>query len=344
MKKTQVALAALALVASTAVLADGVTVYGALDAGMVSGGGDADAKTHFAQGEWSGNLWGVRGSSDLGNGMKAGFNLEQGFSTGNGNVTNGGGNGGFNRLSNITLSGNFGTLTAGRQFSPQVGQILSNLPQTMAGFHVPFLALAGALDNQNGTAASTFDSSVSGGFFTANAVSYTGGGNGVTVTALSAMKDALGLGGVNTFSASTSFGGANVSASYSEHNAAQKVTSIGGNTTIGDLKIGANYINAKATTTSTAIVTTSIGASYPIAAATSLGVNYAVNDATTKASVLNFNLAYSLAPTTTLWVFYNDAQGAAYSSYSGLQDGTTNTGRYGGTGGSSFGAGVAHNF
>ena len=34
MKKTQVALAALALVASTAALADGVTVYGAVDAAV----------------------------------------------------------------------------------------------------------------------------------------------------------------------------------------------------------------------------------------------------------------------------------------------------------------------
>jgi len=347
MRKTQVALAALALVASTAVLADGVTIYGALDAGVVAGGGDADAKTHFTQGEWSGNLFGLRGSADLDNGLKASFNLEQGFSTGNGNVTNGGGNTGFNRLANIVLSGDFGSVTAGRQFSPQVGQILSNLPQTHAGFHVPYLLLAGALDNQNGTTGgSDFQTSASGGFFTANAVSYSGGTDTWKVTALSAMKDAEGLGGVNTFSTSVALGGANINASYSEHNAAQKVTSVGGNTALGELKLGVNYISAKATPTSTAIVTTVVGASYPIAPMTSLGVNYAVNDETTKKSVLNINIGYSLVASglTKLYAFYNDAQGGAYSSYSGLQDGATYTGRYGGTGGSSFGFGVAHNF
>ena len=40
MKKTQVALAALALVASTAALADGVTIYGALDGAVAHSTGE----------------------------------------------------------------------------------------------------------------------------------------------------------------------------------------------------------------------------------------------------------------------------------------------------------------
>jgi hypothetical protein len=66
MKKTQMALAAVALVASTAAMANGVKVYGNLDAGLVSGkSATADGGTHFTQGEWSGNQWGLTGSEDL---------------------------------------------------------------------------------------------------------------------------------------------------------------------------------------------------------------------------------------------------------------------------------------
>jgi len=52
MKKTQVALAALALVASTAALADGVTVSGSLDAGVAHTNSAAGANrgTAFADG------------------------------------------------------------------------------------------------------------------------------------------------------------------------------------------------------------------------------------------------------------------------------------------------------
>ncbi len=48
MKKTQVALAALALVASTAALADGVTLSGSLDAGIAATNAAATANRGMA--------------------------------------------------------------------------------------------------------------------------------------------------------------------------------------------------------------------------------------------------------------------------------------------------------
>ena len=89
MRKTQVALAALALVASTAALADGVTVYGTLDASMVSSNNNGG--TNFSgPGQWGANVIGFRGTTDLDNGIKATFNLEGGFSSANGGNNNGG--------------------------------------------------------------------------------------------------------------------------------------------------------------------------------------------------------------------------------------------------------------
>ena len=91
MRKTQVALAALALVASSAALANGVSIYGNVDAGILSTGG----KTAFyGGGNNATTLMGFRGSEDLGGGLKAGFNLEAGLDLSKGQSgANGGGNG-----------------------------------------------------------------------------------------------------------------------------------------------------------------------------------------------------------------------------------------------------------
>jgi predicted porin len=125
MKKTQVALAALALVASTAALADGVTVYGRVDASVAKQTG---SNTSFdGSGNWDTSVFGIRGSEDLGNGLKASFNLETGVNIGNGASANNGTttevgagtvNNLFARLANINLSGDFGTVSAGTQLSP----------------------------------------------------------------------------------------------------------------------------------------------------------------------------------------------------------------------------------
>ncbi len=73
MRKTQVALAALALVASTAAMADGVKVSGILDAGVQNSTGNG---TYIASGLLAPNFINFAGSEDLGNGMKAEFFLQ----------------------------------------------------------------------------------------------------------------------------------------------------------------------------------------------------------------------------------------------------------------------------
>jgi predicted porin len=93
-----------------------VTLYGLIDAGIaytnnVGGSG----RVALASGSISGSRFGLRGSEDLGGGLKAVFLLENGFSVNSGQL---GQNGRlFGRQAYVGLSSNvFGTLTLGRQY------------------------------------------------------------------------------------------------------------------------------------------------------------------------------------------------------------------------------------
>ncbi|SAL06005.1 porin [Caballeronia calidae] len=67
----------------------------------------------------SGSRWGVKGQEDLGGGMKAIFQLENGFDPGTGRLNQGGRE--FGRQAYVGLSGNqWGTVTLGRQYDPSV--------------------------------------------------------------------------------------------------------------------------------------------------------------------------------------------------------------------------------
>jgi len=92
MKKLLIASAALAMVAGTAQAQSSVTVYGSIDTGYssveskvttISSG--ASVKTTVSGIQQSSDVtsrWGLRGSEDLGGGMKANFNVETGIGTG----------------------------------------------------------------------------------------------------------------------------------------------------------------------------------------------------------------------------------------------------------------------
>ncbi|MFM7669216.1 MAG: porin, partial [Betaproteobacteria bacterium] len=144
MKKTQMALAAVALVASTAAMAD-VTVSGSIDTGVGSYNSAAKPGRNnvgFQEGQSNGgSALTISGSDDLGGGMKASFTLQTGFDAGSGTVSNGGnaaGNSVFNRQSNSALSGGFGTITLGGQARTSLAQpALSCLARSSV--HLTFL-------------------------------------------------------------------------------------------------------------------------------------------------------------------------------------------------------------
>jgi predicted porin len=136
MKKSLVALAALAAV-SAASAQSSVTLFGVADAwvGNVKGAYDAassigpnpTSQTKLGSGGMSGSRWGVRGSEDLGGGLKGNFVIEAGIDIDTGasaqataaNATTGAARVErvYGRQSYVGLSGGFGDLRLGRQYS-----------------------------------------------------------------------------------------------------------------------------------------------------------------------------------------------------------------------------------
>lgn len=89
MKKTFLAVALLIGFAGAAQAADSVTLYGLIDAGLgyekVKFKGNSQSRIGAVQGVSSGSRFGLRGTEDLGDGLRAVFTLEGGFGPLNGN-------------------------------------------------------------------------------------------------------------------------------------------------------------------------------------------------------------------------------------------------------------------
>lgn len=127
MKKSLIALAVIA--ASGASFAQSsVTLYGLIDvwAGRVDDGTGTSKQTEIGSGGVDDSRWGIKGSEDLGGGLNAIFQLEQGFDldTGAAGTTTTdlnsavlGGTQTFDRTSYVGLSGGFGEFQIGKVYS-----------------------------------------------------------------------------------------------------------------------------------------------------------------------------------------------------------------------------------
>jgi predicted porin len=119
MKKTLVAIAALAAIGAASAQSS-VTLYGRIDASIggtkttTGGATTADPGVSISSGALTGSRWGLRGSEDLGGGLKANFTLEQGFAIDTGAEATA--TLVFSRQAFVGLSGGFGTLNIGRQY------------------------------------------------------------------------------------------------------------------------------------------------------------------------------------------------------------------------------------
>jgi predicted porin len=130
--------ALLATFAGAAHAQSSVTLYGIIDAGIsyVNHSGSASQKLFkYDDGVAQGSRWGMRGTEDLGGGLKAIFVLEGGFNSGNGTASQGGAL--FGRQAFVGLSkDNIGSVTFGRQYSLStdvLGGSYSNGGNTVAG-------------------------------------------------------------------------------------------------------------------------------------------------------------------------------------------------------------------
>ncbi|HZZ11928.1 MAG TPA: porin, partial [Paraburkholderia sp.] len=121
MNKKVFAAATLAVFASAAHAQSSVTLYGLIDAGVSYVNNSKTATGHdnlvkYDDGVAQGSRWGLRGTEDLGGGLKALFVLESGFNSGTGALGQGGAL--FGRQAYVGLSqNNVGSLTFGRQYS-----------------------------------------------------------------------------------------------------------------------------------------------------------------------------------------------------------------------------------
>jgi predicted porin len=197
----------------------------------------------MASGYSQGNSWGLKGSEDLGGGVKAVFQLENGFEVNNGKLNQGGRE--FGRQAYVGLSSETaGTLTMGRQYDSVVDYLA---PLTANGNWAGYL-FSHPYDNDN-----TDDT-----FRIDNAVKYT-----------SISYNGLQFGGLYGFSNSTGFSN-------------NRAYSIGASYTNGPLAIAAAFMNINKVGANTSGAVTTDDASFFATRERvfGAGINYTIASAT----------------------------------------------------------------
>lgn len=155
-KKIKVSVIAVAAFAasSAAMAQSSITLYGMLDAGI---GYTSNINGHSRYGLDGGaagsNKWGLRGTEDLGGGLKAIFKIENGFNIGTGGIGGQGPIGStrslFNRQAYVSLaSDQYGTVRLGRQLDAvtEMVQVLTGDAISASTFSTP-----GDVDNNDNT-------------------------------------------------------------------------------------------------------------------------------------------------------------------------------------------------
>ena len=334
MRNTKIALAVLALVASTAAMADGATVYGTLD---VSGSKLTNQATAFdGSGNWAGSIFGFTGSEEVDGGLKVTYALELGLNAGSGRGANGGTVGGvdstatgsaagtataagssvFNRQANVGLAGDFGSIKAGLQLSPYIASIVgTGVATNNESYYVNLLAMSGS-------ASATFDlnrTGSTGGFFIPNSVSYTtpniGGFSATALTALSysgiASSDTAAKNEqkYSSYSVSYSAGDIRVSGAYESANtnllaglAESSNMALSATYHMGPARISGAYIDHnRAANNTNDFRTYSLGAAFDATDKIELSANYAATNATTKSTLAVVGAQYKLSKSTALY-------------------------------------------
>lgn len=137
--------AALAACAGLAAAQSSVTVYGTVDIGLVYGKfSSAGSQKLLSPNTITSSRLGFSGSEDLGDGMRAGFQLENGFFPDTGAAA--GGNTFFNRGSWVSLSGSPGEVRLGKQRSPMFWVFLN---ADISGYGIASLSAFNVLHGQD---------------------------------------------------------------------------------------------------------------------------------------------------------------------------------------------------
>jgi predicted porin len=145
MKKKMIALTVTAAVALPVHAQSSITLYGVLDEGInyTNNAGDKSAY-QLESGYAQGSRWGLKGSEDLGSGLKAIFDLENGLDVNSGALGQGGRMFGRQAFVGLTAA-NYGTVTLGRQYD----SVVDYLAQSTANGSWGGYLLSHPYDNDN---------------------------------------------------------------------------------------------------------------------------------------------------------------------------------------------------
>jgi len=192
MKKTLVAAALLGAFAGVAQAQTAVQIYGNLDVGL-----SKTSDQTLAIGKRAANTLGFKGTEDLGNGLKALFQLEMRYEPDTGTTENNGVRPLFQGQSRVGLQGDFGMVRLGRGLTPYQEIVGSFEPwhglPTAAGFYTDIsvagfksapLDAGGTNANSNRISNAIFYNSPVNNGFQVNASWATKEGNGGTVTGI----------------------------------------------------------------------------------------------------------------------------------------------------------------
>ena len=244
MKKSLIALAVLAA-SGVAMAQSSVTMYGVADLGMVKSNGVSAQMTGNGIMNNGSSRLGVRGVEDLGGGLKASFNFEQGINgeTGATDAVT------FQRAAWLALSGGFGKFQMGRALTPSFWGVATWELTGTANYSVVGNQFGFAGGPSRNSSMFMYSTPAMGGFG-AN-IGYImkpdNGGNAKVDASLTfkngPLAAALSYNKVNTFGHSSAlgvaydFGGFKVAASYQNPTGPSKGFTIGGTIPVGPVSL-----------------------------------------------------------------------------------------------------------
>lgn len=316
MKKTLVAIAALASLVSVAQAQSSMVLYGVLDAGVRNDSnvakastGAAQSLTQFNNGALNTSRFGIRGTQDVADGIKANFKLESGLKPGNGassNATNL-----FDRTASVGLQNSLGSLDLGR--------VTTFAYDTTASYTIDPLGLEMTNNNQvagvKAINVNPLGTAIGSGFFTSrrdNSMKYMGTFGPVSAGFAYSFGNVSGnstAGSSAQVMAKYSANGLNLAATTDSLTDAtslkQTLTTFGGNYTISGVKLTAGTVQLNTPAGYNAVAGVLSGSTY---AGPSTFLVGAAATADTKMTVNDIGLTYQVTTEMNLAVAYYTAK------------------------------------
>jgi len=291
MKKTIIASAIAAVVAAPVAFAD-VTVYGKIHMDITDGKSTETITSNASR-------WGLKGTEDLGNGMKAMFLTEKGSDNVDGNAVD------SSRDAWVGLSGDFGTVKLGRMGGPNKGVLYGTGNVQVADSVADF--------------ADGFDAKSSSSSFgrVSNALAYGNSFNGVDVAVATVGNDTNDNFAHTAFSLGTTIAGAKIAVGHTDIDGTKNGTILGAKMSFGDLTASVVYEEVDFDAAATEDYdTTGVSLSYNMGNNT-FAVSTSTRDfggSTADTDRTNVSFQHKMSKRTSVYVAWNDVDAAGSAS------------------------------